>query len=155
MIFFALALSWVKDLITKVELRAEAIRLKARVTREGGKIMRKVLFEGVGNTDHEVKLSSKNFDLLSRFIKEAKKSQEWLEIKPRSEKRPNKHYDIHDHNEIKRMLSSVLDQIYGREMWTKTEHFDPLKEALFELDKENSRKIRLKISSEQLSLETL
>ena len=60
-------------------------------------------------------------------------------------------YDINDHNEIKRLLQSLLDGLFGLSAWTKEQHYVPLKEGLFELSHKRERKIRLKLLPENIS----
>lgn len=152
MIFFALALSWVKDLTERIAIKSEDIYFHLSKVKTGRTFQNTLATRGIldGSTK-TINLTNKNYDLLSRFVTK-RKSGDWLEIKPKSDNRSGKSYDINDHNEIKRLLASVLDGIYGKELWSKTEHEQPLKAALFEISKEQERMIQLAIPADNCSI---
>jgi hypothetical protein len=77
---------------------------------------------------------------------------DWLEIKPKEERRSGRTYDIRDHNEIKRLVGALLDGLYGKHNWTRDQHEIPLRAALFEADPTQARRIRLRLPAAQLRL---
>lgn len=156
MIFFALALSWVKDIsetlsIVKNQLSLRLIQLKL----ENNKWTHSVSIGGIFNIEEkDITLTKTNYAILEKFVDKKKNTQEgWLEIKPKSKSRDGKTYDINDYNEIKRLTHSLLDGLFGKNAWSKEQHEKPLKEALFEVSKNRDRKIRLSVSKERLALE--
>lgn len=147
MIFFALALSWVKELSENSIPKTADISLQFEVNREKDKIERTVSFGGFsGRGIRKIRLTSAQYDLLHQFAK-LQKTQEghWLEIKPKNGPSKNKRYDISDYNEIKRLLIALLDGLFGKGNWTKEQHLNPLKNSLFELSEKRERKIRLRL----------
>jgi len=154
MLFFALALSWVKELSENIIPTAEQLRLLLRTEKsEQGKVLRLAKLEGLlGKPGQEVSLSPTHYELLHHFA--TKRRQEtteggWLEIKPKQEQRPGRSYDINDHNQVKRLLNSLLDGLFGKGNWNRELHFLPLREALFE---SGERKIRLRLAPEQIEI---
>jgi len=150
MIFFALALSWVKDISQSLRLSPADIKLQLTKEKQTtGRFKNIATISGLANTKiHAVQLTNTNYDLLSKFAEVKIENPEagWLEIKPKSDSR-NIDYDIRDHNEIKRLIIALLDGIYGKGSWDKERHEQPLKEALFQFSKDKSRLIRLNIPS--------
>ena len=156
MIFFALALSWVKDLTQKISSTSRDIFLKAFRIKAGGKsYANKLSLSGLnGTSEKSIDLSQKNFDLIQKFMDKKMNTHEgWLEIKPKSDSRSGRVFDINDHNEIKRLLVSILDGIYGKGLWSKAEHEVPLKAILFEMSSQRERKIRLSVPASNLKTE--
>ncbi len=155
MIFFALALSWVKDLTEKISSSSADVFLKVfRIKKDEKSYVNKLSVKGLnGAKERVIDLSNKNYDLMHRFISKKKKDDGWLEIKPKSDMRSGKIFDINDHNEIKRLVVSILDGIYGKGLWSKVEHELPLKSILFEMSSQRERKIRLLIPSSNLEME--
>lgn len=155
MLFFALAMSWVKEL--SLNLIPEPHNLFFSFLKQKtaeGKYENLVFVKGLpGTKEREVALTTSNYTLLRKFA-EAKISSEdsWLEIKPKSDQRTSKEYDIKDHNEIKRLLNSLLDGLFGKEKWSKEQHYLPLKDSLFEMSEARERKIRLKVPAQNLSI---
>ena len=147
MIFFALALSWVKELSENTIPGTDHISLFFEVQRKGDKVERIVSFGGfVGQGNRKVHLTSAQYELFHHFAQlRTSDADDWLEIRPKSLPAKNKRYDIGDYNEIKRLLFSLLDGLFGRGNWTKEQHLTPLKDALFELSKKRERKIRLRL----------
>ena len=154
MIFFALALSWVKELSENTIPQSDEISLLFEVIRKGGKVERSVSFGGfLGSGDRKIPLTASQYELFHRFAKLKKiGDDDWLEIRPKNYPDKNKAYDIGDYNEIKRLLLSILDGLFGKGNWTKAQHLNPLKEALFELSKKRERKIRLRLPSNNIKL---
>lgn len=154
MIFFALALSWVKDLTEKITSTSADIFLKAfRIKKDEKSYSNKLSIKGLnGAKEHIIDISDKNFDLMSRFISKRIEEDGWLEIKPKSDSRSGKLFDINDHNEIKRLVAAILDGIYGKGLWSRVEHEVPLKSILFEMSSQRERKIRLLISAANLGV---
>ena len=154
MIFFALALSWVKELSENIIPESRHLFVKLFRQKDAkGKIKHLIQIKGIpGKEIDELPLSPTLFRLILLFAEKKKQGEGWLEIKPKSESRPNKTYDIHDHNEVKRLLSAFLDGLFGKGNWTKDLHEKPLKEAFFEMSEKRERKIRLKLSAENIKL---
>lgn len=89
--------------------------------------------------------------MLDKFVKARTRSREqWLEIKPKGDNRSAREYGINDHNELRRLLTGLLDGIFGKNSWTRNQHESILKEALFEMSPKRERKIRLRIPPENL-----
>ena len=153
MLFFALALSWVKELAENSIPEAPKLRMDLKVLRDSDRIRRNVIFQGFpGNKERKVALTAAQYELLHHFATaKCSGKNEWLEIRP---KHPiaQKSYDINDHNEVKRLLNALLDGIYGKGNWTKELHLHPFKETLFELSKKRERKIRLRLPPENIGL---
>ncbi len=154
MIFFALALSWVKELSENVIPSSERIGLGFESKRRNDTIERSVIFEGfLGGAARKVSLTTSQYDLMYHFA-ETRKNEEagWLEIKPRNSPKGDKQYDINDYNEVKRLLIVLLDGLFGKGNWSKENHLEPLKNTLFELSKKRERKIRLNLLPENIQL---
>ncbi|NKI32798.1 hypothetical protein HCU67_12650 [Muricauda sp. DJ-13] len=154
MIFFALALSWVKELSENTIPVANEITLLFDVVRNSDKVERWVSIGGFrGKGNRKVQLTGAQFELFNQFAELRKNEpEEWLEIRPKNNPSKNKRYDIGDYNEIKRLLFSLLDGLFGRGNWTKEQHLNPLKDSLFELSKKRERKIRLRIPPNNINL---
>lgn len=153
MLFFALALSWVKELTENVIPNSNRLTLKLFINKESpSKLRRFAQINGIPGLDSEpISLSPSNYDLLLRFAKSRVETEDgWLEIKPK-EANLRVDYDINDHNELKRLLKALLDGIFGSSAWTKEQHYVPLKESLFELSQKRERKIRLKLLPKNIS----
>ena len=155
MIFFALAMSWAKELSESIIPAARDLFLKFNVQKNStGKFDHTVQVSGFPNKENsEIKLTPANYNLLHLFAqKKQDPKDEWLEIRPKNETRTGRSYDIKDHNEIKRMTHSLLDGVYGKQMWTKEQHEVPLKSVLFEMSEKRERKIRLKIPASNITI---
>jgi len=154
MIFFALALSWVKELSENIIPPPAQLSLKlAKQKGENGKTNYAIHLGGLpGKEAQKISLSPTLYKLSALFAQRKKEGEGWLEIKPKSESRPSKTYDIQDHNEVKRLLNALLDSLFGKGNWTKDLHGTPLKETLFEMSEKRERKIRLRLSSENIKL---
>lgn len=155
MIFFALALSWVKELTENI--LPDPRQLFLQLTRQknaANKWEQLVILQGLpGKEKRVITLTPAAFDLLYKFAdRRTQEGAAWLEIKPKNASRPSHEYDIRDHNEIKRLLQTFLDGIFGSGNWTKNQHLQPLKETLFELSEKRERKIRLRIPAENIKL---
>ena len=152
MIFFALALSWVKELSENSIPATNQISLFLEKRRTKDKVERVVSFKGfMGDSKRTVHLTLTQYELLFRFAEARKKGKEsWLEIKPKNHPSPEKRYDINDYNEIKRLLVVLLDGLFGKGNWSKENHLDPFKNNVFELSKKRERKIRLCLPPENI-----
>jgi len=154
MIFFALALSWIKDLTETLQLNTRDLSFDFALA-DNKENRHMVGVSGINNLNNgKLKLTRGQYNLFKTFAEKrhANTKNGWLEIKPKSETRSSKVYDINDHNEVKRLLHGLLDEIYGKGLWSKIQHEEPLKESLFEQSDTEDRKIRLKITPENLSL---
>ncbi len=155
MLFFALALSWVKELIETVIPQPHQLRLRFLKNKVPiGKNNFQVALGGFpGSEDRIVQLSPALYRLFKSFAKQRiTKTEGWLEIKPKNFD-DSKTYDINDHNEIKRLLAALLDGLFGKQGWTKEKHFIPLKTTLFEMSELRERRIRLLIPKENIIIE--
>ena len=153
MIFFALALSWVKDLSEKLQLNIDQIHLYlTKEKNEKGRFDHGVHIKGIINdTFSKILLSPTQYNLLYLFVERKKEYGEgWLHIKPKSETRPAKAYDIKDYNEIKRLIQAMLDGLFGKNNWSKSQHEQPFKDAFFERADNKTGKIRLRIPVQNL-----
>lgn len=153
MLFFALALSWVKELTENMLPNASLLYIKfQKIKTDDGTIERNIFLKGLlGKSEQKIALTQASYKLMLEFASRKKTSEGWLEIKPKNASL-NKTFDINDYNEIKRLLISILDSIFGEGNWTKNKHFDPLKSALFEKSEQRNRKIRLSIPPENIYL---
>ena len=155
MLFFALALSWVKDLTESLHKSSGVTKMNLRSERQkNGKQVHTLALSGIFHQDKELSLSPTHFHLLKKFAQRLKEDPEgWLEIKPKADKRSGKVYDINDYNEIKRMLHAILDAQLGKGSWSKEHHEKPLKDLLIEKSPDRERKVRLALSPEQVSID--
>lgn len=151
MLFFALALSWVKELTENVIPSAYQLRLNFR---KGDRNTCEVILKGFpGQTDRNISLTPALYKLLKTFAERRLASTEdWLEIKPKNFD-GSKNYDINDHNELKRLLQALLNGLFGKQNWTKDKHYIPLKNTLFEMSENRERKIRLQLPKENIYFE--
>ncbi|WP_281540613.1 hypothetical protein [Maribacter aestuarii] len=154
MIFFALALSWVKELSENILPKPEFIKLSFEKDKSNGRRHKSVILQGIsGNDKRRIQLTPTIFSLLYKFAENKKSPRDgWLEIKPKNFDGSRKIYDINDYNEIKRLLFTLLDGLFGKGNWTREHHLNPLKEILFEMSEKRERKIRLAIPSENITL---
>ena len=155
MIFFALALSWVKELAENIIPTPDQLFITLGSKKiSPRKVEHQVRFRGIpGKGTIPITLTPALYELLLKFAKSKKeKGEDWLEIKPKNEERTAKFYDINDHNEIKRLLAALLDGIFGKGSWTKNLHEQPLKESLFEMTEKRDRKVRLRLPGENINL---
>lgn len=149
MMFFALALSWVKELSEAPQFDRQGLRIALRTEKdEKGKMQRMVRLDGiVGKDISDIPLSPALFELLQTFLDRRRQHPEagWLEIKPKREVRSGKQYDIQDHNQLKRLIEALLDGLYGKDNWSRPVHREPLKELLFEQSTDKERLVRIKV----------
>ncbi len=155
MLFFALALSWVKEL-TETIIPGPHL-LKLRFSKKSGlenKDKFQVSLQGFsGNEDRIVQLTPALYKLFKCFAeRRLSETDGWLEIKPKNFD-VSKTYDINDHNELKRLLIALLDGLFGKQSWTKDKHYIPLKTTLFEMSEQRERKIRLLLPKENIIIE--
>ncbi len=154
MLFFALALSWVKELSENIIPEANQLSLGLkRIKTETGRYQHFCHLSGIPGKDvHDIALTPNSYLLLEKFITQRKNGEGWLELKPKSETRIEKQYDIKDYNEIKRLLTNILDGLFGKNNWTKSHHELPLKAALFQNNETESRKVRLNLLPSKISI---
>lgn len=154
MLIFALALSWVKELSENIIPDSAQIKLKLSAPKVvDGRSQYYCEISGIPSKEQNpIKLTPSSYQLLRKFAEKRKLGEGWLEIKPKSDIRSQKEYDIKDYNEVKRMLSQLLDGIFGKENWTKDKHEQPLKHALLENNPDQSRQMRLRLRAEQVIL---
>ncbi|MFK7809233.1 MAG: hypothetical protein AB8F74_15625 [Saprospiraceae bacterium] len=148
MIFFALALSWVKDLSEVLQIEPSNIFLQlVKQKNEKKKIEHLVHAKGITDNNYiTLPLSPSQYNLLHLFVQRKKIDTDgWLDIKPKSETRTARVYDIKDYNEIRRLLNALLDGLYGKDSWSKTQHEQPLRAALFELSSNREGKVKLRV----------
>lgn len=152
MMFFALALSWVKDLSEMLDIHPDQIKLS--ILPNSRQLKNTISIEVMEtNLPKEIALTSSHYNLLSKFVAARIDylSEGWLEIKPKGKAGQRKEYPINDYNEIKRLLNALLDSVYGKDLWTKERHGIPFKDAIFEFSKDKGRQIRLRIPAANLS----
>jgi len=154
MIFFALALSWVKELSENVIPEAQQLRVIFEKNKlPNGKHQYIVFLKGFPGTDkRKIKLTPSMYALFLKFAHKKLDQDTWLEIKPKNNPSSQKMFDINDYNEVKRLLIALLDGLFGKENWTTNHHLNPLKNTLFEMSEKRDRKIRLAIPSSNISL---
>lgn len=155
MLFFALALSWVKELIETVIPAPLTLKLHFKKRRNSNsKSNFEVELGGFpGNAERTVQLTPALYKLLKTFAERKVNTESgWLEIKPKNFD-TSKNYDINDHNELKRLVEALLNGLFGNDNWTKEMHFTPLKNTLFEMSENRERKIRLLLPKENLRIE--
>lgn len=153
MLFFALALSWVKELADNVIPESSSLFLTfSRKKKDTGKLQHQVTVFGIKGKTSPVTLSQANFNLLLTFALKKASGSDWLDVKPKNDPRQNQHYDINDHNEIRRLNIAMVEGLFGKEHWTKDHHEIPLKNALFDWSEKRNRKVRLAIPSENLTI---
>lgn len=154
MLFFALALSWIKDLSQKITGSSDLISLSMNQSKAAsGKWKYQIQFQGLFDESKELHVSKTQYDLLAKFAEKRKATPEgWLEIKPKGDAGLSKSYDIKDYNEIKRMIHSLLDEQFGKGVWTKVQHEQPLKSLLLERSPDRERKIRLSLEKENIQI---
>ncbi len=154
MIFFALALSWVKEIAENVIPDFKLISLDlSKVNDSDGKWKHEIKLTGLPGEPRIFYVSKSNYELLELFVSKRISNDDWLEIKPKAGP-INRSYDINDHNEIKRLLHSILDGLFGKGNWNKENHVNPLRHTLFELSPKRERKIRLRLLPERLSIKS-
>ena len=167
MLFFALALSWVKELTETVIPGPQLLQLvfpaldSGRITGKDSSAVKgipkgTIFLKGFpGEADRSVVLSPASYGLLRLFVARRLEQQGgWLEIKPKQYD-GSKTFDIQDHNEIKRLLRALLDGLFGKGNWSKDTHYEPLKATLFERSEEKERRIRLRLPAGNLSLKAI
>lgn len=155
MLFFALALSWVKELTETVIPEPYQLKLlfpkTARNRSESSCSITLIGFPGDDN--RIVNLTPALYRLLKTFAsRKLSAKDDWLEIKPKNFD-DSKTYDINDHNELKRLLEAMLNGLFGKKNWTKDKHYNPLKNTLFEMSENRERKIRLLIPKENIHID--
>ena len=153
MLFFALTLSWIQELSQNFIPKPKDLHLVfIRKKNEWNKFEHNIILTLPPDIQtRKIAFTEKNFSLLLKF---ASKRQEalndkdsWLEIQPKSAKKGA--YDIKDYNQINRILDTILNETKGPENWSIDEDRNYLKQVLFEY---NSRKIRLKVAPENITL---
>lgn len=151
MLFFALALSWVKEML-EIHIPASS-QVFIQLSSNGAK--RTVTISGIGRQpNYTIPLRANQFELLQRFVQAKLSGEGWLEIRPKNETRNAKSYDINDYNEIKRLLHTLLDGIYGKGSWTQQNHYQPLKQCLLTNSEQRDRKVKLALPVENITLRT-
>ena len=152
MIFFALALSWVKDLSENILPDPKFLSLTLITSSsKNGKLERSVSINGIPEKGEvTIPLTQAPFELLKMFTDHKINGDKWLEIRPKNEHR-NREYSINDYNEIKRLNHSMLDGIYGKGNWMKEKHEIAFKETFYEMPEKRERKLRLRIPAKSIS----
>ena len=142
MIFFALALSWVKEEKKKqfVALKETQFQINA-----SDKSVHIILPDG---SSRKVSLNQSRFDLLQKFAKARVNGNSWLRIKPK-DARSNVEYDISDHNQIRRLNESLLDGLYGAHMWKINEEGEAFRKDFY---LKETGKLKWSITPEQIEI---
>ncbi len=99
MLFFALALSWVKELAENIIPPSHQLFIRFFQEKDQGRIAKFVVLVGLpGSEERKIKLNNASYDLFVRFAKKKMEEEKgWLEIKPKNNQ-SNKLFDINDHN---------------------------------------------------------
>lgn len=151
MLFFALALSWVKELSSIIIPGPTQLFLSfSKEKNEKQKYEHIINLQGIPGKSDPIILTPGMFNLLLKFGAKKLDGSDWLEVKPKNDPRSDYTYDIKDHNELRRLLAALLDGIFGKNQWTKEQHEQPLKQSLFDSPPDMERKIRLAIPKENL-----
>ena len=155
MIFFALALSWVKELSERALLSNQNMYVSfLQPSKPNAKHSTVVELSGFGlDKSKTILLTQNSFNLLKLFCDRLISNNNWLEIKPKNDGRSNAVYDIKDHIEIRRLLHQILDGLYGKNNWSKEKHELPLRAQLFKMSDKRDRKIMLAIPASNISYE--
>lgn len=143
MIFFALALSWVKELTENAILNQENTKLKLWKEEIGNNRHSYNVFLALSQKEFTFEISETYWSLLNLFIERKISDNPWLEIKPKNDNRSGKVYEITDYNQIKRLIKSLLDGMYGKGNWSAEIHGQPLKELLLEKSETKPRLFKL------------
>ena len=153
MIFFALALSWVKDIAEQLTPSNGKLFLSfdQNITHKSSRKTAH-LFGVIPHKSSEIELSYTQFELLHKFAQRRIDGLGWLVIKPKSLPWDPDKYDIKDHNQIKRLTEGILDSIFGKGNWNKQQHEEPLKSALYEMSDKRDRRIRLRLTEDQIKM---
>ena len=153
MLFFALALSWVKELTETIIPGPGQLQLHFIKSTQNSTTKKIILLKCCpGNVTRQAELTPALHKLLRVFAERKFSSEEgWLEIKPKGFE-SSKKYDINDYNEIKRLIGCLLDGVYGKDNWAREIHFDAFKNALFEMSENRERKIRLLLPKSNIVL---
>jgi len=155
MIFFALALSWVKELSENTIDTREPLNLSMSQRKKDGRIQQEATLR-IGVKEYNIELTDTYYLLLRTFVQKKMSSDDeetWLEIKPKNNARDGKIYDIQDYNQVKRLLKALLDGMYGKGNWSKEIHENGLKNSLFEKSDTYPRLLRLKIDKSNLEVQ--
>jgi len=155
MIFFALALSWVKELSERVLLSSQNMFLSFVKTKDGITKQNNVIELAGFGLPHakRVSLTHASYNLLKLFSDRLHAEEKWLEIKPKNDPRTGQVYDIKDHIEIRRLLHQLLDGLYGKNNWSKEKHEQPLRSELFKNSDKRDRKVMLNIPAGNITFE--
>lgn len=143
MIFFALALSWVKE-----EKEQQFVQLTgASVKLDKSKKMVSFQLDGADSWK-SISLNQSRFDLILRFAEARKNGDDWLRIKPKDVK-SRIEYDISDHNQIRRLNDSLLDCLYGQNLWKLNEEAEEFRKEIY---LKEPGKIKWSIPADQISI---
>lgn len=153
LLFFALVMSWIKELSKNYLPKADEmfVFFEKINSKNGQKDFSAVLTLPPNIKMKKVFFTEKTYGLFFKFGQRRKENENggWLEIQPKTKTAQQKSYDLKDYNEISRILDYILNEVHGAGNWSKEEERKQLKEKLFEYD---NRKIRLKILPENISI---
>lgn len=153
MIFFALALSWVKDVAERLNPIGSQLSISLGHKVFNGQSKRITQIYGViPHKSSALELSNAQYDLLYKFAERKLLNEGWLVIKPKSMPWDPEKHDIKDHNQIKRLSDAILDGIFGKGNWNKEQHEEPFKAALYEYSDKRDRRIRLRVAKDQIEV---
>lgn len=151
MLFFALALSWIKELSTTYLPKPfEMYLVFSKQKTNGNKFDHKIILTVPPSIQtQQINLTEKPYNLLQKFAeKKIQGENNWLEMRPKSRK--DGLYDINDYNEINRILEPILNSTFDGKNWS-SEDRNQLKQAIF--DYHQNRKIQLRIDPKNITLE--
>lgn len=146
MIFFALALSWVKELSENTIADLHQIKFKLEKIQLTPTQVSYQVEMTLDQKTQQFKLTETYYSILEQFVAKRRENQQggWLEIKPKNESRDGKTYDIQDYNQLKRLLHAILDGVYGKNQWNQELYYESLKDQLLERSEEAARLVRLR-----------
>lgn len=141
MIFFALALSWVKEENEKRFISICESKFELDVKK---KTLNVILANG---DTRSLTLSLTKFELLQKFASARVNGDSWLRIKPKDARASN--YDINDHTQVRRLNESLLDGLYGANMWKLSEEGEAFRNDLYVKE---TGKMKWALPSEQIAI---
>jgi len=110
MIFFALALSWVKEILEEsvkyIDFNPDSKKVKIKIANR--KVTISEIWPGM---EHSFTLTDNQHKLLALYLERKLDGDKILTIKPDNSRDENK-YDIQDHKEISRLVKAILKGIF-------------------------------------------
>ena len=155
MLFFALALSWVKELAEFVIPAPHRMHLSfGRAKTASGRYRHSVQLKGFPwPSELAIPITRTRFELLLRFAhRKDEEGEGWLDIRPKNDPRANRQYDINDANEYIRLIDNILEGVAGQTNGEVALSRAQLKQALFEQSDKRDGKIRLRLPAANITI---